>query len=255
MIKKAILLIILLFYIVPTSWAIPKVDEILAAIDKRYEMENDLTARVKITYKDAEQGIKVMESIYYRRDEDDSFLIIMIAPDSEKGNGYLRVGDNMWMYRRNTRTFQHINRDENIGGSDFNTGDAESRKYSELYEPVKDEKGKEIITEEKIGNIQVYKIELKAKVNDVEYPKQIIWVSKENYLILKLEAYSLSGTLMETGYYKKYAKISDSYIPGWMMFIDEFEEGNKTLVELSGISLKKIDKSKFTKAYLENLSK
>ncbi len=43
-------------------------------------------------------------------------LIVMSAPEAEKGNGYLRMGDNLWMYRRNTRTFQHINRDESIGG-------------------------------------------------------------------------------------------------------------------------------------------
>ena len=37
--------------------------------------------------------------------------------------------------------------------------------------------------------------------------------------------------------------------------IDEFEKGNKTIVEISDISTKKIDDSVFTKAYLENLSK
>ena len=39
------------------------------------------------------------------------------------------------------------------------------------------------------------------------------------------------------------------------MFIDEFEKGNKTVMEMSGISLKKLDDSIFNKAYLENLSK
>jgi hypothetical protein len=40
-----------------------------------------------------------------------------------------------------------------------------------------------------------------------------------------------------------------------MLFVDEFEEGNKSLLELSGISLQPIDNDVFTKAYLENLSK
>jgi hypothetical protein len=39
------------------------------------------------------------------------------------------------------------------------------------------------------------------------------------------------------------------------MFIDEFEKGNKTKVEISGISTEKVDDKIFTKAYLENLSK
>jgi hypothetical protein len=37
--------------------------------------------------------------------------------------------------------------------------------------------------------------------------------------------------------------------------VDEFEKGNKTLVEISDISTKKIPSTIFTKAYLENLSK
>jgi hypothetical protein len=40
-----------------------------------------------------------------------------------------------------------------------------------------------------------------------------------------------------------------------MLFVDEFEKGNKSVVEISGISIDKIDNTIFTKAYLENLSK
>ncbi|MBI5744077.1 MAG: outer membrane lipoprotein-sorting protein [Elusimicrobia bacterium] len=39
------------------------------------------------------------------------------------------------------------------------------------------------------------------------------------------------------------------------MFIDEFEKGNKTIVELSSIVTTKLEDRIFTKAYLENLSK
>ena len=38
------------------------------------------------------------------------------------------------------------------------------------------------------------------------------------------------------------------------MLIDEFEKGNKTLVDISGISTEKLPNI-FTKAYLENVSK
>ena len=39
------------------------------------------------------------------------------------------------------------------------------------------------------------------------------------------------------------------------LFIDEFEKGNKTIVEISDIVPGKLDDKIFTKAYLENLSK
>jgi hypothetical protein len=49
--------------------------------------------------------------------------------------------------------------------------------------------------------------------------------------------------------------VEGRYVWAKQLIIDEFEKGDKTLVELSGFSLKNIDDVVFTKAYLENLSK
>jgi outer membrane lipoprotein-sorting protein len=238
-------------------WSAPTGNEILAAMDRQQEMSTDITAKVKITQQRTDQGVRILECVFYRRDKDDAFLIVMTAPDTEKGNGYLSDGDNMYMYRRNTRTFQHVGRDEQIGDSNASMGDMESRKYIELYQVAKDAAGKEIIVEETLGQakIPVYRVEVIAKVSDVKYPKQVIWLTRDNFLVLKTDSYSFSGTLMETGYFTQYTVIQGRYIPLWQKFIDRFEQGNMSIVELSAISLKKIDDTVFTKPYLENLSK
>ncbi|HNA80779.1 MAG TPA: outer membrane lipoprotein-sorting protein, partial [Turneriella sp.] len=114
---------------------------------------------------------------------------------------------------------------------------------------------KEDITEEMLGNKKVWKFTVVAKVRDVTYPKQVYWVEQGTYLQLKVQSYSLSGTLMQTAYFIKYTQIEGKYILLKGMFIDEFEKGNKTVLEISGVSLKKLDSKIFTKAYLENLSK
>lgn len=222
---------------------------LLKKIETMQDMASDIRAKVELTQTKTDQGIKKTQMLYYRRDSDDSFLIVMTAPESEKGNGYLRVGDNFWMYRRNTRTFQHINRDESIGGSDAKADDFEKRKLTELYNPVG------AIAEEMLGVIPVYRFEIKSKVNDVDYPKKIYWVRRDNYLPLKEQSYSLSGTLMQMAYYMNYTVVDGRYVPVKQLFIDEFEKGNKTLVEISGISTARLDSALFTKAYLENLSK
>lgn len=232
-----------------------RVTEILKSIDAIYKIKSDAKANVLITQQKPEQGTKVMEMVYYRRDSDDAFLIVMSAPENEKGNGYLRVGDNFWMYRKNTRTFQHINRDESIGGSDAHSDDFETRKLSELYGPALDDAGREKISEEMLGQIPVYKSEVKAKVNDVDYPKKIYWTRRDNNLILKEESYSLSNTLMQTAYYLKFTVIEGRYVPVKHIYIDEFEKGNKTIVDISNITTQRLDDNIFTKAYLENLSK
>ena len=67
---------------------------------------------------------------------------------------------------------------------------------------------------------------------------------------------SFSGFLnSRLQYYMNRNWIQGKYLPLQMIFIDEFEKGNKTIVELSGISLTKLDPKIFTKAYLEFLSK
>lgn len=254
MLRKVILAILILLSS-SALYAEITVGMLLSKVEKIQEIVADVRAKVDMTQQKVGQGTKNIELIYYRRDSDDSFLIVMVAPETDKGNGYLRVGDNFWMYRRNTRTFQHINRDENIAGTNAHAQDFEKRKLTELYAPALDGTGKEMLSEDVLGKIPVYRFEVKARVNDVDYPKKIYWIRKDNFLPLKEQAYSMSGTLMHTSYYLNYTTIQGRYVAIKMMFIDEFEKGNKTLVEISGISTEKLDNSIFTKPYLENLSK
>ncbi|MBV6494846.1 MAG: hypothetical protein LDLANPLL_02883 [Turneriella sp.] len=231
------------------------VNHILREIDSRMSQVSDFSAKVALTQQKVGQGVKNFETLFFRRDADDEFLMVTTKPQSEKGNGYLRTGSNFWMYRQNTRTFQHINRDESINGTDTKAGDFERKKLTTLYKPFTDAHGKEDITETTLGNKKVWKFTVVAKVRDVTYPKQIYWVEKDTFLQLKVESYSLSGTLMQTAYFIKYTQIQGKYILLKGIFVDEFEKGNKTILDISGVSLKKLDRKIFTKAYLENLSK
>lgn len=237
------------------SLAQPKGSDILTKMESNTRMRSDITATVSLTQQKTGQGIKNIDMIFYRRDSDKSFLIIMTGPESDKGNGYLRVGENFWLYRRNTRAFQHINRDENIGGTDAQGDDFEDRKLTEFYVPLTDSTGKEMITEAILGKIPVYRMQVKAKARDVDYPNKTYWVRRDNFLVLKEQSFSLSGTLMQTAYSLKYTAIKEHFIPVEQVFIDEFEKGNKTKLNISGIATKPISNTIFTKAYLENLSK
>lgn len=252
---KIALILVLAFLCQPGESAPTRVTEIMKKMDYIMEQIGDISVKVAVIQNKARQGIKKFGFLYFRRDVSDEFLIVAVEPETEKGNGYLRSGENFWMYRQNTRTFQHISRDESIMGTDAKGGDFEKRKLVDLYKPLAGKDGVEIIKEEKLGKKAVYKFTLIAKVNDVTYPKQVYWVQKDTYLMLKIQSYSLSGTLMQTAYFPKWTQIDGKYIPIQHIYIDEFEKGNKTIVELSGISTKRLDPRIFTKAYLENLSK
>src|SRR5271157_3309252 len=99
--------IMMLLSLYPSNAAtLPTVTDILKKLELATSQTTDINASVVLTQQKTGQGIKNIEVLYYRRDRDKSFLIVMTAPESEKGNGYLRVSDNFWMYRQNTRTFQ-----------------------------------------------------------------------------------------------------------------------------------------------------
>ncbi len=235
--------------------SLPTGKDLLLKMEQNATMATDMTANVTLTQQKTGQGVKTIQMNFNRRDQDHAFLIMMTAPESDKGNGYLRVGDNFWMYRHNTRTFQHVNRDENIGGTNAQGEDFEERKFSELYAPMKDSAGLEKISLDTLGKIPVYKFQVIAKVNDVGYPKKTYWVRTDNFLTLKEQSFALSGTLMQTAYFLKYTAIKGKFIPVEQLFIDEFDKGNKTKMNISGISTDPLKPEIFTKAYLENLSK
>ncbi len=235
----------------------PTATEIMKKVDYLSEQTGDVSARVSIIQQKAGQGVKQIEMRYFRRDKTDSFMMVIDKPDSDKGNGYLKVSDDMWMYRKNTRTFTHINRDETIEGTDARAGDFEERKLVDQYKPLKDAKGVDIVEELTLGKnkIPVYKITLVAFKNDVTYPKQELWVDRELLLPKQAKAYSLSGTLMNTIIYREYTIIDGKYVPVKTTFIDEFEKGNVSGMQITDIKTTPIEESIFTKAYLENLSK
>jgi hypothetical protein len=244
----------LTIFICSCAVAQPPVVSILKDLELNMTMTTDAHARVALTQQKAGEGVKNMEMLWYRRDKDNAYLIVMLAPESDRGVGYLRVEDNFWMYRPNTRTFQHVNRDESIGGSNAHGEDFENRKLTELYEGLKCASGADSIAGAVLGNIPVYKFPIRAKVNDVDYPRKIYYTRRDNNLLLKEECYSSNGTLMQTAYYMKYTQVLGRYVAIKQMFIDEFEKGNKTVVDISGISTDKLENAIFTKAYLENLS-
>lgn len=231
----------------------PTASRLLDSLQRQSELRSDATANIRLTQTKAGQGAREFSMRWFRRDSDESFVILMDAPEAERGNGYLRSGEHFWMYRRNTRTFQHVNRDESIGGTDARGDDFESRRLTELY--MGDESKGGAPTLDTLGKVPAWRFSVKAKARDVDYPRKIYWVSRNGWQLLKEQAWSSTGTLMQTAYYLKYQPVEGRLVATRMLFVDEFEKGNRTMVEVSAIRTAKIPDAIFTKAWLESQSK
>ncbi|MCB9495671.1 MAG: outer membrane lipoprotein-sorting protein [Fibrobacteria bacterium] len=231
----------------------PTAARLLDSLEQQSRLRSDATATVRLTQTKAGQGARAFALRWFRRDSDESFVILMDAPEAERGNGYLRSGDHFWMYRRNTRTFQHVNRDESIGGTDARGDDFETRKLTELYAQADGKAGMPV--SDTLGKVPAWRFEVKAKVRDVDYPRKVYWVSRDGWQLLKEQAWSSTGTLMQTAYYLKYQPVEGRLVATRMLFVDEFEKGNRTMVEVDQIRTDKIPDAHFTKAWLESQSK
>jgi hypothetical protein len=235
---------------------LPPIGELLAKIESLQRLTSDVQANIVLTKDNAGEGTAMTGATYYRRDADNAFLIVLTAPPSQNGNGYLRIADNFWMYRKNTRAFQHVSRNESIAGTDIRGGDFEHRNLTDLFAPDSDSAGREDIGAEMLGAaVPVYRFGVRAKVDDVSYPRKTYWIRQDNFLPLKEQSFTTGGKLMQTIYHLKYTRVGNRYFPVKEIAIDEFEKGNKTLVSVTDISTAALKDEVFTKMFLESLSK
>ena len=225
------------------------VEAILKSMDLRMNFEDtDYSAIMSMIIEDPEKGEVSKRSVQqFRRDSEDKFLMLILEPEDRKGQGYLRVDDNMWMYDPVSRKFSHTSLKEQFESSDARHSDFRRSTTAEDYQVAGS-------TEGKLGKYNVYILELEAKHDEVTYPYMKVWVTTSNHLVLKREEYSLTRRLMRTSLFPKYAKIGDQFVATQIIFIDELVEGKKTQITLSDISVEKLPDYVFTKAYVERVN-
>ena len=66
------------------SGAMPSIEGILKTMELNYKMTTDASAKVSLIQQKVGQGVKNIELLWYRRDRDNAFLMVMAAPENEK---------------------------------------------------------------------------------------------------------------------------------------------------------------------------
>lgn len=223
-------------------------EQILQLIDTRSNFQGDLATTVSLDIKDPDEGDDSRTAQMFRRDSEDTFLILIQKPAVELGQGYLQVDDSLWFYDPESRQFTHTSLSESFEDTDARNSDFSSSTLAEDYDVISG-------TEGKLGNFDVWVLELEATHSEVTYPFRTIYVTKDDSLLLKSEDYSLTKRLLRTSYYPSYARAGDNYIAEKMIFVDALVENKSTSVTLSNISTAEIPDSVFTKTYVERVNR
>lgn len=215
---------------------------------KRNFEEVDFSATISMVSEDPETGIKKREVTQFRRDRDDLFLMLTLAPENKKGQGTLKMENHIWRYDPESRKFTHTSKEDKYEDTSARNSDFKKSTLAEDYEIEKYESGK-------LGKYDVWIVDLKAKDDDVTYPYRRAYIDKNREIVLKMQEFSLSRRLVRSVYTPTFAKIGDKFVATTMIMVDELVEGKKTQMKISNISVGELPDNIFTKSYLERVSK
>lgn len=229
--------------------------DILANIDAQVSYESDFSAEYTITQYKPDQGNSITRAAMFRRDIDDKYLILILEPEVDKGKGYLKIGNNLWLYDPVSRRFNVTSARDRFENSNLSNSDFTRSTLALDYEIIGE-------TREQLGvyNTRVY--DLEAKHDGVTYPKMKIWVD-DNELVRKFEDYSLSGQLLRTTAIPRYQPVADHYVPVQIVIVDALRGGNvggafqneRTILAVDKPSFTELPDLLFTQAYLERVSR
>jgi len=227
----------------------PDFAKILKTIDSRSNFTGkDFSAKVRMVSEDPSKATDIKAARSFRRDSEDTFLMLFLEPENQLGQGYLKIDDNLWFYDPESRKFSHSSMNENMQGTDAKNSDFNQSTLSTDYKVVSSAEGK-------LGAYDIWILELEAVNNEVTYPFKKISVSKNEGFLLKSEDYSLSKRLLRTSYYTSYIKLGDSYIADTVQYSDAIVKGKKTKITMTEVSIEPLPDSVFSKAYVERVNR
>jgi outer membrane lipoprotein-sorting protein len=229
--------------------------DILAEIDALVSFSgSDFSAEYTITQDRPGQGTTVTKTVMFRRDDEDKYLILIVEPSADRGKGYLKIGNNLWLYDPASRRFTVTSARDRFQNSNATNADFTRSTLADDYRVVGQSR-------EQLGAYDTRVLELEAVTDQVAYPFMKIWVD-ENNLVRKVEDYSLSRQLMRTTAIPRYAAVGDRYVPTQILIIDALAGRNvngqfrneRTIITVEKPSLNDVPDLVFTQAYLERVS-
>lgn len=249
---KRLFLYGLLIIIPATSLLAVDFHELLIKADSLASYINsDFSAEYTIIHDKPGEGRETIVSAVFRRDADEKYVIIILKPDINRGQGYLKLKDTLWFYDPEGRRFNYSSSKDRFQNSNARNSDFTRSTMAEDYDVVS---GKRV----KLGKYNCWLLDLKANNNEVTYPNMKIWISVDN-LVRKTEDYSLSNQLLRTTAIPAYQKVGLRYVPVTVYIFDALKGAviagkfinETTQITIKKPSFRKIPNNVFTKNFLE----
>ncbi len=176
-------------------------------------------------------------------------LVKILSPVREAGNRTLKLGNDIWMYLRNTETTIRIPPSmmlQSWNGSDYTYDDmVREETLTKDYDIT-------LVGSEKIAGVDCWKLRLIPKPNaPVVWGKLLYWVRKADDLPAQVEYFDERGKLMRTMVMSDFKKMGGRMIPTlWTMYNSDKTHSTEIKMERASFD-KRIPGSIFSLRELE----
>jgi outer membrane lipoprotein-sorting protein len=223
--------------------------DILKKVDENLSSENRIFKSTIIVH--GRRGSRTITLRSWSVGDSKSFTEYL-SPAREQGTRMLKLKDQLWIYSPATdRIIQisgHMLR-QSVMGSDLSYEDMmEDRKMTEMYNAT-------LVGEETLDGRTVMVLDLVAKVEDVGYHSQKLWIDAERFIPLKQELFAKSGQLLKRMEMKEIERVDGRWFPTTIIYKDMLKQGDGTEFKVSDIRFnQEIPEHIFSKAVLNNRS-
>jgi outer membrane lipoprotein-sorting protein len=228
--------------------------QLLKQVDAKVSfMDTDFSAEYTIVKDSPGEGRSVTVAAMFRRDRDNKYLILILQPAVDKGKGYLKIDNNLWLWDPVARRYTVTSARDRFQNSNARNSDFTRSSLAIDYEATTSSR-------QQLGKFDCTLLELKGKTDSVVFPFRKIWVSQDN-LVRKMEDYSLSRQLLRTTAIPSYQQVGTRWVPLSMVIVDELRgkklngvfKKEQTQVSIAKPNLEKMPDLLFTQAYLEKV--
>jgi outer membrane lipoprotein-sorting protein len=226
--------------------------ELLATVDSLVSYYGvDFSAEYTIVQDKPGQGLSTTIAGVFRRDSNETFVIIIMQPLISKGQGYLKQGKTLWFFDPESRRFNTTSNAEQFQNTNARNSDFTRSTLAQDYKVTGG-------TDATLGRFRCRLLTLEAITSNVTFPRMKVWISEDG-LLRKSEDYSLSGQLLRTSAIPDYYRIDGRYVPKQLLFVDALRGAvingtfmnEKTQISVSNPSFNKLADSVFSKTFLE----
>jgi outer membrane lipoprotein-sorting protein len=204
---------------------LPGAEELLEKMDRNLTFEARKT-RMVMTVEGRRP--RTFEMVSFGRGEEDSAMEYL-SPARDKGTRMLKLGDELWLYLPGADRVQKISGHmlrQGMMGSDVSYEDMMASREMRTRYTAK------VLGEDEVDGRACWKLEMKAKDDQVTYPRRVSCIDKETYIPLQQDLYALSGMLLKTWTMSDVKSFGEGrQFPSKMTIQDHVKKGSMTRIE------------------------